>query len=108
MKKGIIIASIIVVITPIVKVIFTVKKCRRQRKKAIAFFHPYTNTDGGGERVLWCSVKGIQELSPDLDCVVYTGDPDASPETLTARAVDRFGVTLPYPPKVIIVSKPIM
>ncbi|KAG6735070.1 hypothetical protein I3843_01G291300 [Carya illinoinensis] len=74
---------------------------RRNRKRAVGFFHPYTNDGGGGERVLWCAVKAIQEESPDLDCVVYTGDHDASPQSLTARALDRFGVNLLYPPKVV-------
>ncbi|KAK3042889.1 hypothetical protein RJ639_001162 [Escallonia herrerae] len=78
---------------------------RRCRKRAIGFFHPFTNDGGGGERVLWCAVKAIQELSPDLDCVVYTGDHDASPESLSARAVDRFGVNLLYPPKVVHLCK---
>jgi alpha-1,2-mannosyltransferase len=74
---------------------------RKYRKKAVGFFHPYTNDGGGGERVLWCAVKAVQEESPDLECFVYTGDHDASPETLMARAVDRFGVNLLHPPKVV-------
>ncbi|KAG5558013.1 hypothetical protein RHGRI_008049 [Rhododendron griersonianum] len=74
---------------------------RRNRKRAVGFFHPYTNDGGGGERVLWCAVKAIQEEQPDLDCIVYTGDHDASPDSLVARAVDRFGVKLLYPPKVV-------
>lgn len=74
---------------------------RSNRKRAVGFFHPYTNDGGGGERVLWCAVKAIQELNPDLDCVVYTGDHDATPETLLARAIDRFGVKLLCPPKVL-------
>lgn len=73
---------------------------RRRRKRAVAFFHPYTNDGGGGERVLWCAVRGIQEESPDLDCYVYTGDHDATPQSLMARALDRFGVALLSPPKV--------
>lgn len=79
--------------------------CRRNRERAVGFFHPYTNDGGGGERVLWCAVKAIQEESPDLDCVVYTGDHDASPDSLMARAVDRFGVKLLSPPKVVHLSK---
>ena len=75
---------------------------RRNRKRAVGFFHPYTNDGGGGERVLWCAVKAIQEETADLhiDCVVYTGDHDASPQSLAARALDRFGVNLIHPPKV--------
>ncbi|XP_047323692.1 GDP-Man:Man(3)GlcNAc(2)-PP-Dol alpha-1,2-mannosyltransferase isoform X2 [Impatiens glandulifera] len=78
---------------------------RRNKKKAVAFFHPYTNDGGGGERVLWCAVKAIQEDRPDVECAVYTGDHDASPDSLMARAVDRFGVKLHYPPKVVHLCK---
>ncbi|KAL9421706.1 hypothetical protein AB3S75_034055 [Citrus x aurantiifolia] len=78
-----------------------VHNARRNRTTSVAFFHPYTNDGGGGERVLWCAVKAIQEESPDLDCIVYTGDHDASPDSLLARAVDRFGVELLHPPKVV-------
>ncbi|CAI0415744.1 unnamed protein product [Linum tenue] len=74
---------------------------RRHRKRAVGFFHPYTNDGGGGERVLWCAVKAIQEEIPDLDCIVYTGDHDASPQSLAARATDRFGVQLLRPPKAV-------
>ncbi|KAH9330314.1 hypothetical protein KI387_002422 [Taxus chinensis] len=73
---------------------------RMRRKKAVGFFHPYTNDGGGGERVLWCAVKAIQEQSPHLTCIIYTGD-EASPESLEARALDRFGVVLPSPPQVV-------
>ncbi|OAY80011.1 GDP-Man:Man(3)GlcNAc(2)-PP-Dol alpha-1,2-mannosyltransferase [Ananas comosus] len=75
---------------------------RRRRRSAAAagFFHPYTNDGGGGERVLWCAVRAVQDERPDLECAVFTGD-DASPESLAARAVDRFGVKLLRPPKVI-------
>ncbi|URE46480.1 Glycosyl transferases group 1 [Musa troglodytarum] len=34
--------------------------------------------------------------SPDLDCAVFTGD-NASPQSLTSRALDRFGVKLLHP-----------
>ncbi|XP_050211199.1 GDP-Man:Man(3)GlcNAc(2)-PP-Dol alpha-1,2-mannosyltransferase isoform X2 [Mercurialis annua] len=78
---------------------------RRNRKQAVGFFHPFTNDGGGGERVLWCAVKAIQELSSDLDCVIYSGDHDASPQSLASRATDRFGVNLLYPPMVVHLSK---
>ncbi|KAF8398224.1 hypothetical protein HHK36_017150 [Tetracentron sinense] len=74
-------------------------KGRKNRKRAVGFFHPYTNDGGGGERVLWCAVKAIQEENPNLDCIFYTGDHDASPESLSGRAVDRFGVELLHPPQ---------
>ncbi|WOL06643.1 GDP-Man:Man(3)GlcNAc(2)-PP-Dol alpha-1,2-mannosyltransferase-like [Canna indica] len=73
---------------------------RRGRRRAAGFFHPYTNDGGGGERVLWCAVKAVQEENPDLDCAIFTGD-DASPQSLAARALDRFGVKLLRPPLVV-------
>ncbi|CAL9118744.1 unnamed protein product [Musa textilis] len=73
---------------------------RRGRRRAVGFFHPYTNDGGGGERVLWCAIKAVQEENPDLDCAVFTGD-DASPQSLAARALDRFGVKLLRPPQVV-------
>ncbi|URE45594.1 cytochrome P450 [Musa troglodytarum] len=57
---------------------------RRGRRTAVGFFHPYTNDGGGGERVLWCFVRAMQEEKPDLDCAVFTVD-DASPQSLAAR-----------------------
>ncbi|URE46483.1 Glycosyl transferases group 1 [Musa troglodytarum] len=38
--------------------------------------------------------------SPDLDCAVFTGD-NASPQSLTSRALDRFGVKLLHPRQVV-------
>ncbi|KAK2982509.1 hypothetical protein RJ640_026352 [Escallonia rubra] len=99
---GLIAATLSALILGFVLIVVNGRRCR---KRAVGFFHPFTNDGGGGERVLWCAVKAIQELSPDLDCVVYTGDHDASPESLTARAVDRFGVNLLYPPKVVHLCK---
>ncbi|GJN35316.1 hypothetical protein PR202_gb24071 [Eleusine coracana subsp. coracana] len=80
-------------------------RLRRQPAAAAGFFHPYTNDGGGGERVLWCAVRAVQELCPDLPCAVFTGDADASPEGLVARALNRFGVQLLRPPQKLLVNK---
>ncbi|THU53217.1 hypothetical protein C4D60_Mb10t12100 [Musa balbisiana] len=71
---------------------------RRGRRRAVGFFHSYTNDGGRGERVLWCAVRAVQEENPDLGYAVFTGD-DASPQSLTSRALDRFGVKLLRPPQ---------
>ncbi|OEL36230.1 GDP-Man:Man(3)GlcNAc(2)-PP-Dol alpha-1,2-mannosyltransferase [Dichanthelium oligosanthes] len=76
-------------------------RLRHQPTPAAGFFHPYTNDGGGGERVLWCAVRAVQELRPGLPCAVFTGDADASPDGLSARALDRFGVRLLRPPQMI-------
>lgn len=77
---------------------------RRNQRRAVAFFHPFTNDGGGGERVLWCAVRAVQEERPDLDCAVYTGD-EATPQSLAGRALDRFGVELLRSPQVVRLSK---
>ncbi|XP_024535350.1 GDP-Man:Man(3)GlcNAc(2)-PP-Dol alpha-1,2-mannosyltransferase-like [Selaginella moellendorffii] len=73
---------------------------RWECKRAIAFFHPYTNDGGGGERVLWCAVRAVQEMFSDVPCAIYTGD-EATPSSLAARAWEKFGVKLHSPPQVV-------
>lgn len=41
--------------------------------KIIAFFHPYCNSGGGGERVLWVALRALQQKYPNCHYVVYTG-----------------------------------
>ena len=31
-----------------------------QGRITVAFFHPYCNAGGGGERVLWCAIRALQ------------------------------------------------
>ncbi|XP_019161636.1 PREDICTED: GDP-Man:Man(3)GlcNAc(2)-PP-Dol alpha-1,2-mannosyltransferase [Ipomoea nil] len=101
MANWVLITVISLVLTPVLRLAVIVLGGRRNRKKAVGFFHPYTNDGGGGERVLWCAVKAIQDERPDLNCVIYTGDHDATPQTLNARAFDRFGVKLLHHPQVV-------
>lgn len=45
-------------------------------KRHLGIFHPYCDSGGGGERVLWTLVYGILEsekLSKDLNIAIYTG-----------------------------------
>ncbi|CAM9002610.1 unnamed protein product [Rhodiola kirilowii] len=106
MNYGVVALTLLTFFSAVVlRFVLVVIGARRSKKKAIAFFHPYTNDGGGGERVLWCAVKAVQEDNPDLDVFVYTGDHDASSEGLASRAVDRFGVKLLFSPKVVHLSK---
>ncbi|CAN6475818.1 unnamed protein product [Victoria cruziana] len=77
-----------------------VESRRHKKQLAAGFFHPYTNDGGGGEKVLWCTVKAVQEEYPNLECFIYTGDV-ATPQSLFARAIDRFGIRLLRPPQVV-------
>lgn len=38
------------------------RNARRARDggPTLAFFHPYCNAGGGGERVLWCAIRALQ------------------------------------------------
>ncbi|XP_059171882.1 GDP-Man:Man(3)GlcNAc(2)-PP-Dol alpha-1,2-mannosyltransferase-like [Physella acuta] len=66
-----------------------------KKKISIAFFHPYCNAGGGGERVLWVAVRSIQKRYPAVQCVIFTGDTGASPEEILDRARQRFNIVLP-------------
>ena len=34
----------------------------------VGFFHPYCNAGGGGERVLWCAIRALQERLVIVNC----------------------------------------
>ncbi|KAK8824795.1 hypothetical protein WA538_005462 [Blastocystis sp. DL] len=50
-----------------------------KRAKTVGFFHPYANSCGGGEKVLWGAVQGLQEIAEfhPIHCVIYTGDKES-------------------------------
>uniref|UniRef100_A0A8D3AEL3 GDP-Man:Man(3)GlcNAc(2)-PP-Dol alpha-1,2-mannosyltransferase n=1 Tax=Scophthalmus maximus TaxID=52904 RepID=A0A8D3AEL3_SCOMX len=64
---------------------------------AVAFFHPYCSAGGGGERVLWCSLRALMHRYPSVSFVVYTGDQGVTGEQILDGARQRFNVTLPRP-----------
>nr|CAG4637069.1 EOG090X07J8 [Ceriodaphnia reticulata] len=57
-------------------------KKRVNGKIVVGIFHPYCNAGGGGERVLWCAVRGIQSQYPNAYIAVYTGDCISSDDLL--------------------------
>ena len=61
---------------------------------SVAFFHPYCNAGGGGERVLWCAVKATLARYPAATITIYTGDTEAAPDMILAKAKDRFNMEL--------------
>ncbi|KAH9523177.1 asparagine-linked glycosylation protein [Bulinus truncatus] len=65
------------------------------KRISLAFFHPYCNAGGGGERVLWVAIRSVQKRYPNIQCVVYTGDIDASSAEILDRARQRFNIVLP-------------
>lgn len=66
----------------------------RRKSKTVAFFHPYCNAGGGGERVLWAAIRTMQKKFPDLKYYVYSGDTDATKEQILLKARQRFGIEL--------------
>ncbi|XP_039748123.1 GDP-Man:Man(3)GlcNAc(2)-PP-Dol alpha-1,2-mannosyltransferase isoform X2 [Pararge aegeria] len=67
---------------------------RRKRDGAnIAFFHPYCNAGGGGERVLWVAIKAILTRYPDSHIYIYTVE-TAEPKAILNKVQNHFNVKL--------------
>ncbi|KAF7323809.1 hypothetical protein MKEN_00602100 [Mycena kentingensis (nom. inval.)] len=62
--------------------------------RILAFFHPYCNAGGGGERVLWTAISYIQRTNSNVLCVVYTGDITTTKASILEKAQSRFSITL--------------
>ena len=63
----------------------------KRQEGTVAFFHPDADGGGGGERVLWCAVKAVQEMAPGSKVVLYTR-PSLTSQGLVAQAEERFNV----------------
>ncbi|CAL8469297.1 g8838 [Coccomyxa elongata] len=55
----------------------------------VAFFHPFADSGGGGERVLWCAVKALQDAYPSLQILIYCRA-GLTPRALCLRASSAF------------------
>ncbi|KAH8295718.1 hypothetical protein KR018_005692, partial [Drosophila ironensis] len=60
----------------------------------VGIFHPYCNAGGGGERVLWCAVKALQQKYHNAKVIIYTGDIDASPTAILDKAKNVFNIAV--------------
>uniref|UniRef100_A0A8C2LX98 GDP-Man:Man(3)GlcNAc(2)-PP-Dol alpha-1,2-mannosyltransferase n=1 Tax=Cricetulus griseus TaxID=10029 RepID=A0A8C2LX98_CRIGR len=76
-----------------------------KEQMVVAFFHPYCNAGGGGERVLWCALRALQKKYPEAICVVYTGDINASGQQILEGAVRRFNIKLAHPVQFVFLRK---
>lgn len=54
----------------------------------------YSNSGGGGERVLWSAIKHLQKTDKDVVSVVYTGDFPAASKDEILRKVKASWITL--------------
>ncbi|KAF3931890.1 hypothetical protein ABW19_dt0209506 [Dactylella cylindrospora] len=59
----------------------------------VAFFHPYCNAGGGGERVLWAAIHSNQQKHPHILNIVYTGD-HVTKAAILSSVKTRFDISL--------------
>lgn len=67
---------------------------RKGNRKTIAFFHPYCDAGGGGERVLWVFIDALltnPELNEHLHIVLYSGE-NKSAEEIFNNVEKKFGI----------------
>ncbi|ANB11712.1 alpha-1,2-mannosyltransferase ALG11 [Sugiyamaella lignohabitans] len=65
------------------------------RKIIFGFFHPFANSGGGGERVLWAAVKQTLENNELNICAIYVGaEEGVIPSVILTRVAERFGITV--------------
>ncbi|XP_029458656.1 GDP-Man:Man(3)GlcNAc(2)-PP-Dol alpha-1,2-mannosyltransferase [Rhinatrema bivittatum] len=76
-----------------------------KKSLVVAFFHPYCNAGGGGERVLWCALRALQKRYKDATYVVYTGDKEVTGEQILDGAFRRFNIKLTEPVKFVFLEK---
>uniref|UniRef100_V9KUA4 GDP-Man:Man(3)GlcNAc(2)-PP-Dol alpha-1,2-mannosyltransferase n=1 Tax=Callorhinchus milii TaxID=7868 RepID=V9KUA4_CALMI len=81
------------------------RRAGKNGKIVVAFFHPYCNAGGGGERVLWCAVRAMQQRYEDVAVVIYTGDLNVAAEEILDGAYRRFNIKLPRPVQFIFLEK---
>jgi hypothetical protein len=66
----------------------------------------FSNDGGGGERVLWCAVKAVQEINRSAKIVIFTGyDPNFTGDQIVARARERFNITIPRPVEFVFLKR---
>ncbi|RWS24892.1 GDP-Man:Man(3)GlcNAc(2)-PP-Dol alpha-1:2-mannosyltransferase-like isoform X2 [Leptotrombidium deliense] len=66
----------------------------RNSTKSIAFFHPYCNAAGGGERVLWLAVSALQDNFKNYEIVIYCGDVNLNTERILQKVEDTFQIVV--------------
>ncbi|KAG2488628.1 hypothetical protein HYH03_012800 [Edaphochlamys debaryana] len=69
-------------------------------KGVVAFFHPFADGGGGGERVLWCAVKAVQDAAPKAQVAIYAREGLTS-EALLRDAEARFNVRIERPVQIV-------
>ncbi|CAH1777960.1 unnamed protein product, partial [Owenia fusiformis] len=77
----------------------------RQKVVTVGLFHPYCNAGGGGERVLWCAIRALQNRYPFVRCIVYTGDANTTGSEILLKAQQRFNIKVPKDVEFVFLKK---
>ncbi|RWS12759.1 GDP-Man:Man(3)GlcNAc(2)-PP-Dol alpha-1:2-mannosyltransferase-like isoform X2 [Dinothrombium tinctorium] len=77
----------------------------RDSRPSIAFFHPYCNAGGGGERVLWLALIALQHSFPDFNYIVYSGDRDVNGEQIISRVNSVFDIKIERPVQFVFLKR---
>uniref|UniRef100_A0A5K3EPE8 ALG11_N domain-containing protein n=1 Tax=Mesocestoides corti TaxID=53468 RepID=A0A5K3EPE8_MESCO len=77
------------------------KQLSRQHKLSsnpilLSFFHPYCNSGGGGERVLWVGISTLLQHHQNLLIFIYTNDSEClkAPKTVFSRIKNTFDISI--------------
>ena len=54
----------------------------------------HSDAGGGGERVLWTAIRDVQKEFPQVVCVVYTGDVEATKEQIINKVKVAFDLKI--------------
>ncbi|KAI8620903.1 hypothetical protein BC830DRAFT_1058790 [Chytriomyces sp. MP71] len=75
--------------------VFVVVATTRKRSRSIAFFHPFCDAGGGGERVLWQGIVGLLTSAQyDTYSIVIYAKRGANRSQVLAKVKDQFGIEL--------------
>ena len=91
------ISCILLIVLPVlVGLLYLYYQIRGPRKSeedlTIAFFHPYCDSGGGGERVLWCGINALKRKFPCAKFIVYTGDTHVMRDQIIDKVKERFQI----------------
>lgn len=65
------------------------------RKIQVGIFHPYCNAGGGGERVLWCAIRSLQQkYGNKIHIKIYTGDENVTAAQILQNAKNVFNIAV--------------
>ena len=71
---------------------YLIRGPKKSADLTIGFFHPYCDSGGGGERVLWCGINALKRKFPYAKFIVYTGDTHVMRDQIIDKVKDRFQI----------------